>query len=116
MAQKNPASKRRHLNQDQPPYEIWIDSSGWAYLVVKKNQAPDKEAANPYAIWNVACVTPHERDLYGHDAYAVEIKRGSELVWIDPAYKAEMEAMGLHLSPTYTLADTSPAGWRRYLA
>ena len=81
---KNLAGKRRDLTKGQPPYEIWTSPRGdWKFLVVKKNQADDDK---PFAIWNVACITPHETDLYGHDTYVSDIKGSMRLVWVDPVW------------------------------
>jgi hypothetical protein len=112
MATKNLAGKRRNLNKGEAPYEVWTGPGGWTFFVVKKNQADDDK---PYAIWNVACITPHERDLYGHDTYVSDVKDSMRLVWLDPAYKQALEQAEMHLSLAYTTADSSPNGWKRYM-
>jgi hypothetical protein len=110
---KNLAAKRRNLTKGEAPYEVWTGPGNWTFLVVKKNQAPDKEASNPYAIWNVACATPHETDLYGHDTYASEVKAHMELAWIDPTYQAQLleQNPGKVATPG---VENDVDGWKRY--
>ena len=105
MTIKNLAGKSRKLTQGQPPYEIW-DSNGWTFLVLKKNQADDNK---PYAIWNVACVTPHETNLYGSDTYVADVKNSMRLVWRDPAYVKALADQGIP-----TPCESSPDGWKHY--
>ena len=46
---KNPCGKTRKL---EDPYEIWvIFGTQWEWRVLKKYQAPEAEAKNPYARW-----------------------------------------------------------------
>ena len=65
-------------------YEVWTNGQGWTWYVVKKYQAPDKEAANPYARWHCIVTSPYtgERGEYG-DVYVRDVKSGS--------YKVEQE-------------------------
>ena len=112
MATKNLAGKRRDLNKGQAPYEIWAAGS-WVFFVVKKNQVDDNK---PFAIWNVACITPHERDLYGHDTYVADVKGSMRLVWIDPVYAQALADAGQGLSSAQIEANSTPDGWKPYLA
>ena len=112
MALKNLANKTRRPANGERPYEIW-NAGTWTYVVLKKNQAPDKEAANPYAIWNVGCVTPYERSPeVGRDTYATEVKAEMRMVWIDPDYKVAQELQGVQVPPT---ASDDPDGWKRWV-
>lgn len=111
---KNPAGKQRRLTSGDAPYMVWTDG-GFTYFVTKTYQAPDPEAANPYARWMVGCISPMERGdgwRYGRDAYVADIKRGSRLVWIDAAYRNALQDAGLHLSAAYSQADSTPDGWK----
>lgn len=107
---KNPAGKRRDLSKGQPPYEVWTAPGGWTFLIVKKNQADDNK---PYATWNVACITPHERDLVGHDTYVSEIKGNMRLVWRDPVYAIALAEQG---NQTPATTDCDPFGFKQYLS
>lgn len=70
---KNPCSKTREVNN---PYERWISTSGWEWRVLKKWQAPDNEARNPYARWFCAVKSPATHGRYDlGDVYVNEIKR-----------------------------------------
>lgn len=47
------------------PYEIWEAGEGdtlWRWNVLKKYQAPEKEATNPYARWFCAVESPITRE------------------------------------------------------
>jgi hypothetical protein len=70
---KNECGKTRP--QDNP-YEIWISRDGkWEWKVLKKYQAPDKEAANEYARWFCAVKSPFTYGSYElGDVYVIEIK------------------------------------------
>jgi len=105
MAVKNLAGKSRKLSKGEAPYEVWLRGA-WRFLVIKKNQVDDDK---PYAIWNVGCVTPMERDMAGHDTYVSDIKGSMNLVWRDPIYALALENQGVRTS-----VDTSPDGWKRY--
>lgn len=68
---KNECSKRRPATN---PYEIW-QGCGFTWKVLKKYQAPDKEATNHYARWMCAVSSPftHGDEEMG-DVYVREIK------------------------------------------
>lgn len=66
---KNLCAKTRPVDR---PYEIW-ERPGWVYRVLKKNQNPEAEAKNPYALWFVSCDSPWVDDERG-DTYAADIK------------------------------------------
>lgn len=77
----NPCAKHRKVNN---PYEVWQSTDGsWTYQVLKKNQRPELEARNPYAIWNCACRSPFELDLAGHDTYRKDILLHTLRVWAE---------------------------------
>jgi hypothetical protein len=68
---KNECSKRRPASD---PYEVW-QGQGFTWKVLKKYQAPDKEAQNPFARWMCAVSSPYNfggEDL--GDVYVREIK------------------------------------------
>jgi len=73
MASKNTQGKtvdRAHA------YEVWQTPDGsWTWYVLKKYQAPEREAANPYARWFTLVTSPMvgERGELG-DTYVSEIK------------------------------------------
>jgi hypothetical protein len=70
---KNLCGKTRKVNE---PYEVWRNSAGWEWRVLKKWQAPDKEGpANPYARWFCAVKSPFAHGSYEMgDVYVAEIK------------------------------------------
>lgn len=69
---KNTCGKTRKVNE---PYEVWRNSSGWEWRVLKKWQAPDKETNNPYARWFCAVKSPMTFGSYDMgDVYVSEIK------------------------------------------
>ena len=70
---KNECSKRRTADN---PYEVWKSRDGsWTWKVLKKYQAPDKEASNPFARWFCAVSSPytHGMEELG-DVYVSEVK------------------------------------------
>tara|TARA_Y100001963_G_scaffold94493_1_gene130124 strand:- start:724 stop:981 length:258 start_codon:yes stop_codon:yes gene_type:complete len=72
---KNPCGKIREVDN---PYEVWAvgnASNIWEWRVLKKYQAPDKEADNPNARWFCAVKSPFTfgRWEYG-DTYINDIK------------------------------------------
>lgn len=69
---KNECGKTRKVNE---PYERWLSPEGWEWRVLKKWQAPDKEAGNPYARWFCAVKSPCTHGSYDMgDVYVTEIK------------------------------------------
>jgi C1A family cysteine protease len=68
---KNECAKTRPKGK---PYEVWRAGS-WTWNVLKKWQAPDKEAANPYARWFCDVVTPMCPHGEMGDVYIHEIKQ-----------------------------------------
>jgi hypothetical protein len=61
----------------ETPYEIWTNQqAGWEWRVLKKYQAPEKEATNPYARWFCAVKSPM---TYGSwemgDTYVNDVKQ-----------------------------------------
>lgn len=70
---KNECGKTRPKNN---PYEVW-QAGSWTWQVLKKYQAPDKEAGNPYARWFCNVVTPMCPDGEMGDVYVTEIKRNA---------------------------------------
>ena len=75
----NPCSKTRKIKE---PYEIWVNDMlpDWEWRVLKKWQAPSKEATNPYARWFVAVKSPM---TYGSwemgDEYVTNVQTGYRL-------------------------------------
>lgn len=54
-------------------YEVW-QAGDWTWYVLKKWQAPSKEAANPYARWFCDVVTPICPNGEMGDVYVRDIK------------------------------------------
>jgi hypothetical protein len=70
---KNEPGKTRKVNE---PYEIWVNGTTFEWRVLKKYQAPDKEAENPYARWFLATKGPGTYDSYEMgDGYARDIQQ-----------------------------------------
>ena len=81
-AVKNECGKTRKVNE---PYEVWRNQSGWEWRVLKKNQNPVKEAANPYASWFCAVKSPYTFGSYDMgDTYVSEVKGNAVKVEFDP--------------------------------
>jgi hypothetical protein len=80
MASKNLCAKTRPVTN---PYEIW-EAGDWRWLVLKKYQAPEKEATNEYARWFCQVVTPICPEGELGDVYASEIKGVARLVEQNP--------------------------------
>ncbi len=74
---KNECGKTRTKDK---PYEVWA-ASGFEWRVLKKYQAEEAEASNPYARWFMATKGP---GTYGNyelgDGYAAEVKRYGVLI------------------------------------
>ena len=69
---KNACGKTR---PKENPYEIWVSRDGtWKWLVRKKYQSPEGEAANPYARWFCTVITPGAPYGDTGDVYISEIK------------------------------------------
>ncbi len=77
---KNLCGKMKTVNE---PYEIYRNCDGFEWRVLKKYQTPEKEAANPYARWMVACKSPMTGGTYDMgDTYVRDIAdMGGRLVW-----------------------------------
>ncbi len=59
----------------EDPYETWVSFDGtWKWLVRKKYQSPEAEAANPYARWFCTVITPASPHGDTGDVYVSEIK------------------------------------------
>lgn len=69
---KNLCGKMRKV---EDPYEIWESYDGtWQWKVLKKYQAEDKEAANPYARWLCAVSSPFTHGSYDMgDTYVADV-------------------------------------------
>lgn len=97
---KNLCSKTRKVTA---PYEVW-QCGNWFWVVLKKWQSPDKEAANKYARWYCAAYTPMTYGSYDvanlkpegscdyGDVYVAEIKANATCVYRDPALETAEEA------------------------
>lgn len=69
---KNECGKTRDKSN---PYEVWQSPDGeWTWNVLKKWQAPDKEASNPYARWFCFVTSPFAPTGDMGDVYVSEIK------------------------------------------
>ena len=74
---KNECAKTRPIEK---PYEVWENSSGWKWRVLKKYQSPDKEASNNFARWFCFVTSPFcPSGEYG-DTYVKEIKASAHRV------------------------------------
>lgn len=60
-------------------YEVYQSPDGeWTYFVLKKYQAPEREAKNPYARWLCNVVSPATSPGGDTgDIYVSEVKRGT---------------------------------------
>lgn len=58
----------------EKPYEIWRNSQGWEWRVLKKYQSPDKEATNPFARWFCFVTSPYCPSGEMGDTYIKDIK------------------------------------------
>jgi hypothetical protein len=68
---KNPCAKMRDVNN---PYEVWKNSEGWEWRVLKKWQTPEKETTNPFARWFCAVKSPMTHGSYDMgDVYVKDI-------------------------------------------
>lgn len=75
---KNLCAKTRDVNN---PYEVWRNSNGWEWRVLKKWQSPDKEVENPFSRWFCAVKSPFTHGRYDMgDVYVAEIKAQARLV------------------------------------
>lgn len=69
--EKNECGKTRKVDK---PYEVWGNSQGWTWKVLKKYQTPTKEATNPYARWFCAVSSPFTHGSYDlGDVYVRDI-------------------------------------------
>ena len=70
---KNECGKTRKLDD---PYEVWTGPAGFEWRVLKKYQAPENEAKNPYARWYCAVKSDMTYDMWEYgDVYVSEIKQ-----------------------------------------
>ena len=71
---KNLCGKTRSVEK---PYEVWTNGS-WEWRVLKKYQAPEKEAVNPYARWFCAVKSPMTMGGFDlGDTYAQDVKQNA---------------------------------------
>lgn len=70
---KNTQGKTRKIDR---PYEIWrAEEIGWEWRVLKKYQAPENEAKNPYARWFTAVKSPYTYGEFEYgDSYVNDVK------------------------------------------
>lgn len=79
---KNECGKMRDKSV---PYEVWQSADGsWTWKVLKKYQAPDKEANNPYSRWFCHVTSPMCPWGEMGDVYVSEIKRLATRVVSNP--------------------------------
>ena len=75
---KNLCGKMIPIKELDKAYEVWQSEDGtWTWYCLKKYQAPDGEANNPYARWFCDVVTPMCPDGELGDVYVTEIKRNA---------------------------------------
>lgn len=82
---KNPCGKTRKINE---PYEVWRNSHGWEWRVLKKWSNPDKESSDPYARWFCGVKSPCTHGSYDlGDVYVTEIKAQAVKVEVETVEK-----------------------------
>ena len=75
---KNLCGKTRTVEN---PYEVWENTSGWTWKVLKKYQKPSLEAKNLYARWFCAVSSPYTDGDYDYgDVYIVDIKSNAKRI------------------------------------
>jgi hypothetical protein len=73
-AVKNPCGKLRAIER---PYAVFRSEDGWEWRVLRKNEAPDREARNPFASWFCATKSPFTFGRYEcGDVYVSSIREG----------------------------------------
>ena len=78
MIMKNPCAKTR---KKERPYEVWKNTSGWTWHVLKKYQTPEKESLNQFARWFCFVTSPFSPTGDLGDVYIREIaNNGATLV------------------------------------
>jgi hypothetical protein len=70
LSKKNECAKTRPVDD---PYEVWENSNGWRWYVLKKYQSPAGEAKNPYARWFCLVKSPIVPDGEMGDVYIRDI-------------------------------------------
>lgn len=68
---KNLCGKAR---PESNPYEVWENSSGWKWVVLKKNQGDDNKQ---FASWFCKVYSPFCPDGELGDCYVADVKFGS---------------------------------------
>lgn len=88
IKEQNPCAKSRTKDK---PYEIWKSRCGqFEYRVLKKYQAPSKEAANPQARWYLATKGPGTFGTFElGDGWVRDIKANSVRTYRDPSLPPE---------------------------
>ncbi len=76
---KNECAKTRPVSN---PYEVWKnDRAGWEWRILKRYQAPDKEASNPFARVFCAVKSPFTFGEFEFgDVYLKEIQQNAKKV------------------------------------
>lgn len=84
MATKNPFGK---TVKKENAYEVWVDArTDFQYLVLKKNQTPEKEALNPFASWEMATRSPYTFGSWELGAgYVKDVKPYARKLSVDEA-------------------------------
>ena len=82
MATKNLCGKSRKVDK---PYEIWRSADGtWEWRCLKKYQAPETEADNPYARWFCAVKSPMTYGDWEYgDTYIKDIKGYARQTYVE---------------------------------
>lgn len=76
---KNLCSKSRKIDA---PYEIWQNSQGWTWKVLKKWQADDSK---PLARWFCFVTSPFCQEGEYGDTYVTDVKGNATRTFVDPS-------------------------------
>ena len=75
---KNMCGKKREVSN---PYEVYKGPAGFEWRVLKKYQAPENEAKNPYARWYCAVKSDFTFGSFEYgDVYISEIKANGKRI------------------------------------
>lgn len=81
MASKNPYGKTVAQPYKENAHMVWTNGAGWTWYVLKTYQTPEREAANPHALWFCLVTSPMvgESGELG-DVYVSEIKSNARRI------------------------------------
>lgn len=66
------------MRDKSKPYEVWENSRGWQWRVLKKYQTPEKEAANSFARWFCFVTSPMAPEGEYGDCYVKDIQMNAK--------------------------------------